>query len=309
MATIASGLTSYAAATDILARFDLRPLAQLLSDSGSPLEYSPAGIAASTALTAILQEASGVLEAAALVGQRYNITAAAPPTPGAPSLSTATLGGTVAAGTYQGEVTYQNNVGETLASVATSLTTTGSTSTLTCASPPNIAIATGWNFYLTQVGGSTFTRQNTSLLVLGVPFILTAPPTSSGSAPPTAVPVTQNDLQAIATSGTNTAAFLIGIVSSIAYMMIWERRPEWLGSDPEKSNWRVKMAMDCLDKLRDGVWIFGTVESGAAGEMNDTVETEQVLMQQNRITRVSRPLFGPRVADIVGSNPPPTTYP
>ena len=191
MATIASGSAAYITVQDLLNRFDLRPIEQLLSDTGTPVAQGTI----SAFVNSILMEASGMLEAAATVGQRYIITP------------------------------------------------------------------------------------------------------------------TQNDLTTIANSATNTAEFLKGVACSLAYWMIWERRPEWCGGDPEKSGMRVKVAFDALDKLRDGVWIFGTLEAMQAGEMNDTVLTEQVILQQNGPTTIARRLFGPRVQDYVGMRPPPHPYP
>lgn len=111
--------------------------------------------------------------------------ALAPPT--APSLSTAASGGTVAAGTYGAEITYVNDNGETVASAPASVTTTGSTSTITISSPAAVAGATGWYAYVTQAGGSTYTRQQTAGLPtpIGTNLTLTAPPTSGGTTPPT----------------------------------------------------------------------------------------------------------------------------
>lgn len=106
--------------------------------------------------------------------------------PAAPTLATATTGGTVAAGTYGAAVSYVNAAGETVASVPASITTTGSTSTLTVNSPVAVAGATGWYAYLTQVGGTTYTRQQTagSPTAIGTNLTLTAPPTNTGAAPP-----------------------------------------------------------------------------------------------------------------------------
>jgi len=103
--------------------------------------------------------------------------------PAAPTLSTAASGGTVLAGTYQAVVTYVTAAGESAPSPAGSQVTTGSVSTLTCPSPAAVAGATGWNLYMTQAGGSTFTKQNTTANVIGTPQTLTAPPTSTGAAP------------------------------------------------------------------------------------------------------------------------------
>src|SRR6202162_1515611 len=108
--------------------------------------------------------------------------------PAAPATATATTGGTVLAGTYQVEVTYVTSGGETVASAAASEVTTGSTSTLTITSPSAVTGATGWYAYVTQAGGSVFTRQQTagSPTAIGTPLALTAPPTSSGANPPVA---------------------------------------------------------------------------------------------------------------------------
>lgn len=65
-------------------------------------------------------------------------------TPAAPTLTTSTTGGTLAAGTYTYRVSAVNAAGETLASSSTSITTTGSTSTVTVAwSAPNVPSGVG----------------------------------------------------------------------------------------------------------------------------------------------------------------------
>jgi hypothetical protein len=105
----------------------------------------------------------------------------------APSLATATTGGTVLAGTYHAVVTYVNANGETTGSAAGSVTTTGSTSTITVPSPAAETGTTGWYAYVTQAGGSTYTRQQAagSPTAVGTALTLTAPPTSTGANPPT----------------------------------------------------------------------------------------------------------------------------
>lgn len=307
MATVASSALSYASVTDLLNRFDLRPIEELLSDTG--VRLSQRGLTVSASLQAILQEASGVLEAAATAGQRYVVGPSGPPTPTAPGLTPSSDGGMLAAGTYQAVVTYVNAIGESLPSPAASATTTGTTSVLAVGSPAANLNVTGWNVYVTQPNGSSFTLQNALPLAIGSPFTLAAPPSSSGVAPPTTAPPQANDLMAIATSGTNSAQFLVGIVCAIAYAFIWDRRPEWIGGDPEKAGFRVKLAMEHLDALREGKLVFGTIEAQQAGLPQDTVETTAVLQQQKRTTHVGRALFGPRVADIVGAYPPPHTSP
>jgi hypothetical protein len=104
--------------------------------------------------------------------------------PSAPVPTTAATGGTVLAGVYGVIVTYTNRWGETVGSTAGTITTTGSTSTITVPTPASSGNATGWNAYLTQAGGSTYTKQNATPMTLGAPLVLTAPPTNTGTAPP-----------------------------------------------------------------------------------------------------------------------------
>lgn len=115
--------------------------------------------------------------------------------PAAPSgLTTASTGGTVLAGTYGVELTYLNGQGETVASAATQIVVPAgtSTNTITIPSPAATTVAgaqqaTGWYAYVTQAGGSSYTRQQAagSPTAIGTAFTLTAPPTSTGAAPPT----------------------------------------------------------------------------------------------------------------------------
>src|SRR5215469_2004703 len=107
-----------------------------------------------------------------------------PPT--APALATATTGGTILAGTYQVLITYVNGSGETIGSSSASITTTGATSTITVTAPPQAGNATGYNSYFTALGGSVFWKQNGgSPTAIGVNFVLSAPPSTSTSNPPT----------------------------------------------------------------------------------------------------------------------------
>jgi hypothetical protein len=110
--------------------------------------------------------------------------------PSAPSVSNSGTGGTVAAGTYQVEITYVNAQGETVGSASASTTTSGTTSTITITSPAaagsGSGAATGWYAYVTQAGGSTYTRQQAagSPTAIGTNLTLSAPPTSTGANPP-----------------------------------------------------------------------------------------------------------------------------
>lgn len=112
--------------------------------------------------------------------------------PAAPVPTNAGTGGTVPAGVYGVKVTYVSAAGETVASAAGTTTTSGTTSTITIPSPAANANATGWYAYVTQVGGSTYTRQQTagSPTAIGTGLTLTAPPSSGGAQPPTVAGVT-----------------------------------------------------------------------------------------------------------------------
>lgn len=114
------------------------------------------------------------------------LTSAGLSAPSAPSVAHSGSGGTIAAGTYQVKVTLVNHEGETMASSSASVTTTGSASTITISSPALGGNAYFWYAYVTQAGGSTYTRQQAagSPTVLGTNLVLTAPPSSSGPNPP-----------------------------------------------------------------------------------------------------------------------------
>jgi hypothetical protein len=107
----------------------------------------------------------------------------------APAAPTATgntgSGSTLAGGIYKVAVTYVNANGETVASAQTSVTVTA-TDNLVITSPTQPGGATGWYAYVSQVGGSTLTRQQAagSPTAIGTGLTLTAPPTSTGANPP-----------------------------------------------------------------------------------------------------------------------------
>lgn len=130
--------------------------------------------------------------------------------------STAATGGTVAAGTYQFVVTYVSASGETIGSNFGSVTTTGSTSTLTITSPSASTGATGWYAYVTQAGGAASyqaTRQQAagSPTAIGTNLTLTAPPTSTGLPPPS---VNTTGAFAIATASGGTVTGTANAITS-----------------------------------------------------------------------------------------------
>ncbi len=112
------------------------------------------------------------------------------PAPAAPAPTTAGTGGTIAAGTYLVAVTYVNAQGETVASANGSITTSGTTSTITIPSPAAAGsgnqAATGWYTYVSQADGTALTRQQAagSPTAIGTALTLTDPPTNTGAAPP-----------------------------------------------------------------------------------------------------------------------------
>lgn len=63
---------SYAAASDLLARYDARTVGNLCSDNG--VTVSAAALATDTRLQAALDDASGEIEAALMQGERYTTT-------------------------------------------------------------------------------------------------------------------------------------------------------------------------------------------------------------------------------------------
>lgn len=113
----------------------------------------------------------------------WNTTGLGPPA--APTVGTAATGGTILAGTYQVEITYVTAAGETLASPSTTQVTAGTTSTITITSPGAASGATGWYAYVTQAGGSVYTRQQAgAATAIATNLTLTAPPTSTGANQP-----------------------------------------------------------------------------------------------------------------------------
>lgn len=120
-------------------------------------------------------------------GVLIGFSAEVPPTP---VPTTANAGGTIAAGAYEVAVSYVEASGEENISAVATIVTTGTTSTITIPSPPANGDATGWYAYVSQVGGSTLTRQQVagSPTAIGTALTLAASPTNTGAAPLTANP-------------------------------------------------------------------------------------------------------------------------
>lgn len=125
----------------------------------------------------------GVVACLDAAGTLCSANASAEPSTGAPDVTSATAGGTVPAGTYTVETTYVTATGETQASPPQTVTTTGDTSTITVSSPPAMSGATGWYAYITQAGGGTFFRQQSSPTAIGTSYMLTSAPSTSNPLP------------------------------------------------------------------------------------------------------------------------------
>ena len=129
--------------------------------------------------------------------------------PAAPVPTTASTGGSIPAGVYGVIITFVNYKGESLGSVAGSVTTSGGASTITIPSPAGQFSAYGWYAYVTQAGGSTYYRQQAagSPTALNTALTLTATPTTTGATPPgsnTTAPFSQPAVPASGTAFQNT---------------------------------------------------------------------------------------------------------
>jgi hypothetical protein len=114
------------------------------------------------------------------------LLAAALAAPAAPTATGNTgSGSTLAAGSYKVAVTYTSPNGETTASAVTTVAVTA-TDNLVITSPAAETGADHWYAYVSQAGGSTMTRQQAagSPTAIGTALTITAPPTSTGAAPP-----------------------------------------------------------------------------------------------------------------------------
>jgi hypothetical protein len=97
-------------------------------------------------------------------------------TPPEPQSTTQTTGGTLEGGEYKIEITYVTASGEGLPTVPETVTTSGSTSTITIESPPAANGAIGWYAYVTKPKAKVFYRQQSSPIAIGTSLTLTAPP-------------------------------------------------------------------------------------------------------------------------------------
>lgn len=151
-----------------------------------PPDLNDLKLDASIAVTRDDAQLDTVLDASIAFVERYH-AARYFTTPAAPTLSTASAGGTVAAGTYTVSVAYLTTQGTNVSSATATVTTTGSASTITIASPVPAPKAYGWVAYVSQAGGGSTVYGQGHWLPVGCDLVLTAPPVITGYLP-TAVP-------------------------------------------------------------------------------------------------------------------------
>jgi len=102
----------------------------------------------------------------------------------APAVAAGGTSNTVTAGTYGVVITYSSAGGESLASPVTQVTVTAGQA-ITITSPPTLTGWTDWYAYVTQPGGSTYYKQQSSPGTgIGSNLLLTTTPTTSGSSSP-----------------------------------------------------------------------------------------------------------------------------
>lgn len=129
----------------------------------------------------------------------------------------ATTGGTITAGTYLYAITAINANGETTISNEVSVTTTGSTSTVTL-SWPVVPGATGYKLYKTTAGGLAGTELNYKTVGLVTTDVDTAPGAPSGAVPTSNTALTPGNY----TAPTKFVPFMSENLTS-AQATVWRR--------------------------------------------------------------------------------------
>lgn len=101
---------------------------------------------------------------------------------------------------------------------------------------------------------------------------------------------TPADLAAIVATQSAARGRLWRMVARLTTGLLYEQRPEGKTRPPAY----VERALEQLQELRDGVMIFGTVETADAQTMEATTETSRDVEARNGITFQSRRFFGLR---------------
>ena len=177
---------------------DIGPITEPIGNGGAPITSLPYTLPStesgyqevvnSSAAGAInVPPASGAFAKAQFDISNYGsgtvtLTPLAIATPGTPTLSTATTGGTIAAGTYNVAVSALDASGQTLVSTNASIATTGSTSTITVTNP-GVAYATSYNIWISTsaIGNGTTGVAYENVAALGSGVTLTAIPATTAT--------------------------------------------------------------------------------------------------------------------------------
>lgn len=133
----------------------------------------------------------------------------------APTVTTATTGGSIAAGTYLCSYSWTTDAGETAVSSSGTITTTGATSTVTITAPTSLPVgATGMNVYISTAGGGTGTEIRGGFSGSNV-LTLTVLPSGTASAPSSNTAVASDpwgkDYQIVAFNPLSATSMVTGI--------------------------------------------------------------------------------------------------
>lgn len=89
----------------------------------------------------------------------------------------------------------------------------------------------------------------------------------------------------------NSKEFLTEMNVDLAMWKAWKRRPTLT---PRELPIEVKAALEALDRLEKGEWIFGLLEKQPAGDINQTIDQPADVQNRNGVVYQARSYFGRR---------------
>lgn len=163
------------------------------------------------------------------------------------ALATAATGGTITAGTYKYIVTAINALGETNVSNEQTITTTGSTSTVTVTWVAVVG-ATGYNLYKTAAGGGSLTELKYKTVGLVTSDIDTSPGSPAGALPTTNTAFNSG----VYTAPTKYVPFISENLTSVQQTIF--RRPirqsaDVIGAVPGNFNVEGDLSLECMEDI------------------------------------------------------------
>lgn len=191
--------------------------------------------------------------------------------------STATSGGTLAAGTYRAKVTAINSRGETVASNEISQVTTGAASTITW-NWGAVTGATGYRVYRTTVGGAVGSETFLAEVGAVTTFLDDNTPAPNG----TTAPPTVNSAVTVVTKTPSAPSWQDGIRFAVYGLLNCKPLGTWTGDDTDEAALR------------------------AVFEANESVGVERALMQQRFIVNGTVWAAAPDVTPTPGTAVKPT---